>query len=101
MSNFDRKNLGKCLYLQEHDGEDFFDEVAYCPRMLNEHEKRLLLDDLSERIIEFGENLGLFLLDNTEVDMCSYYDRFYRKLSVNINSAASSLQIRYVEPELR
>lgn len=101
MSNFDKKNLGRCEYLLEHDGQDLFDEVAYCPRMLNEHEKRLLLDDLSGRIIEFGENLELFLLEYTDVDMQSYYDRFYRKLSVNINAASSALQLRYVEPQLK
>lgn len=100
MSNFDKGKIGKCEYLIEHEGEDLFDEIAFCPRMLNEREKRLLLDDLAERIIDYGENLVLFLLDNPDVDMESYYDRYYRRLSSLIGASEGSLRIRYIEPEL-
>lgn len=97
----ERVHKGMCHYLIDNEDKVGFDEVAYCPRMLNEGEKRILLDALSGRIMEMGQNLEEFLMHHDDVDMSYYYDCYYRKLSVLIRDANAALALRYDEPMLK
>ena len=96
-----RVHKGMCQYLIDNENELGFDSVAYCPRLLNESEKRILLDALSERIMEMGQNLSEFLMHHDDVNMSYYYDCYYRKLSVLIRDADEALSLRYDEPMLK
>lgn len=95
------RDLSKCKFLIENDGKLGFDEIVECPRFINERDKRVLLDNISDKIRSFGDNLQLFLLENPEVDMNIYFDRYYRKLSSLLSSCESDLQLKLYEPVLR
>jgi hypothetical protein len=96
-----RIHKSMCQYLIDNENKVGFDEVAYCPRLLNESEKRILLDALSGRIMEMGQNLEEFLMHHDDVDMSYYYDCYYRKLSVLIRDADAALALHYDEPMLK
>ena len=74
--------LGKCSFLKSCEDKSYSFEYENCPRMLSESDKRLLLDSLSGKLIDFGTTLERFLSDDSfsAIDVDSYFYMYYRKM---------------------
>ena len=81
----------RCAYLIEHEKDDCFDEVAYCPRLLHSDDKRQLLDYMSECVLEYGQNLQDFMFEHPDVDYSPYFDKFYHRIIRDIRNASRFL----------
>lgn len=74
--------MRKCKYLVENEGKTEFDEIAECPRFLNHEEQVVLLSSLATGLVEFGNDLDLFVSNyqDSEVDLSDFFDFYYRPL---------------------
>lgn len=84
----------RCAYLIEHEKDDGFDEITYCPRHLNSDDKKILIDYMSECVLEYGQNLQDFMFEYPDVDYSPYFDRFYHLVMRSIRMASRALHLR-------
>lgn len=86
-----------CAYLIEHEKDDCFDEVTYCPRMLCSDDKHQLLYYMCQCVFQYAEDLEGFMSAHSDIDYSPYFDRFYHRVMSSIRSASGALHLRYSE----
>lgn len=87
----------RCAYLIEHEKDDCFDEIIYCPRYLNSDDKKILMGYMSECILEYGQDLQDFIFYHPDLDYSPYFDSFYHLVMRSIRMASHALHLREID----